>query len=186
MAYFVGITGASGTIIGLRLVEELVKVDRVYLSLTKVAKRVGEYENVKINRNDRVIVLEEDDFLSPVSSGSNRLRATIIAPCTMGTLGRIASGVSSNIIERSADIALKERWPLIIVPRETPLSTLHLENMLKLSKMGAVILPPVLTFYHKPTSIMDMVDFIVGRILDILNIEHNLYRRWGCDLEGKE
>lgn len=186
MAYFVGITGASGIIIGVRLVEELAKLDRVYICLTEVAKKVGEQENVKINKKERVIIVEEDDFFSPVSSGSNRLKATIIAPCTMGTLGRIAGGISSNIIERSADIALKERWPLIIVPRETPLSTLHLKNMLKLSRMGAVILPPVLTFYHKPKGIMDMVDFIVGRILDILNIEHNLYRRWRCDSEVEE
>ncbi|MGB9667774.1 MAG: UbiX family flavin prenyltransferase [Thermosulfidibacteraceae bacterium] len=186
MAYFVGITGASGSIIGIRLTEELTKIDKVYLAMTGIAKYVIKSEKVEIKENENLILIEEKNFLSPVSSGSNRLKATIIAPCSMGTLSRIANGISSNIIERAADIALKEKWPLILVPRETPLSTIHLENMLKLSKTGAVILPPVLTFYHDPNCIMDMVNFIVGRILDILNIEHKLYRRWQCDSKVEE
>jgi len=102
----------------------------------------------------------------------------------MGTIGRIAAGISSNLIERAADVALKERWPLILVPRETPLNTIHLENMATLSRAGAIILPPVLTYYHKPNSIKDMEDFILGKVLDQLGVKHTLFRRWKGETQG--
>ncbi|MEO0279162.1 MAG: UbiX family flavin prenyltransferase [candidate division WOR-3 bacterium] len=186
MRFFVGITGASSVIIGIRLVEELSKYGRVYYSLTRVAKKILSLEEIDFKAPPDSIEVEENDFTAPISSGSFRLKATIIAPCSMGTLGRIANGISLNIIERSADVALKEKWPLVIVPRETPFSVIHLENMLKLAKCGATILPPMITFYNKPKTVRDMVDFIVGKILDILGIENNLFKRWRCDLKEEE
>ena len=178
MPYFVGITGASGVVLGARLLEELSQRDRVFCCLTETANLIAESEGVSFPE-EGVSYLGERDFLSPVASGSFRLKACIVVPCSMGTLGRIASGISGNLIERAADIALKEGWKLVLVPRETPLNCIHLENMLKLARAGAIILPPVLTFYHTPTSIQDMVDFVVGRVLDVLGIEHSLYKRWG-------
>lgn len=121
------------------------------------------------------------DLRSPLASGSflSSIKAMIIAPCSMGTLARIASGISGNLIERAADCVLKERGTLIIVPRETPLNSIHLENMLKLSRAGAVILPAMPAFYPKPKTVEEMVGFVVGKILDLLNIENRLYKRWG-------
>ncbi|BAT71082.1 3-octaprenyl-4-hydroxybenzoate carboxy-lyase UbiX [Thermosulfidibacter takaii ABI70S6] len=179
MPYFVGVTGASGVILGLKLASELASREQTYLCLTKNAIEIAKAEDAKIPRHKNLTLLDEKDFLSPVASGSFRLKGTIIAPCSMGTAGRIASGISSNLIERAADIALKERWPLIIVPRETPLNLIHLRNLTTLAEAGAVILPPVITLYHQPSSIEDLINFIVGRILDILGVEHQLYKRWG-------
>ncbi len=179
MPYFVGITGSSGVAIGLQLIKHLSLTDDVFVCLTQNAQEIAKHEKAKLPKGKNIKVIDEKDFFSPVASGSFRLKACIIAPCSMGTLGRIASGISSNIVERAADIALKEKWPLVLVPRETPLNAIHLQNMLKLTQAGAVVLPPVLTFYHNPKSIDDMVNFIVGRILDIIGVEHNLYKRWG-------
>ena len=178
MSFFLGVTGASGSVIGMRLAEELAKRDKVFLCLTKCARLIAQREGVKVPEVDNLTLLDEEDFSSPVASGSFRLKACIVAPCSMGTLARIANGISSNLIERAADIALKEGWPLIVVPRETPLNAIHLENMLKLASLGARIVPPVLTFYHNPKTINDLVNFVVGRVLDIIGVEHKLYRRW--------
>lgn len=179
-AVFVGIGGASGVCIGVRAAEALSEHVQVHLSFTQEAALIAEREGVSLKDwPPNVVVHHRCDWSAPVASGSYRLKGAVIAPCSMGMLGRIAGGVSGNLIERAADVALKEGWPLVLVPRETPLSAIHLENMLRLNRAGAVILPPVLTFYHRPGAIADMVNFIVGRIMDCLGIEHSLYERWG-------
>lgn len=179
MDFFVGITGASGVKLGVRLVGELASRGTVHLSLTPQARSIADGEGVDLifPRGVRVWPMEALD--APVSSGSFRLDGTVIIPCSLGTLGRIAAGVSSNLIERAADVALKEKWPLVLVPRETPLNLLHLENMATLARAGAVILPPVLTYYHGPRCIDDMEAFILGKVLDHLGLDHTLFRRWG-------
>jgi len=118
--------------------------------------------------------------MSPVASGSNPADAMAICPCSLGTLGAVAGGLADNLIERAADVMLKERRPLVLVPRETPLSAIHLENMLKLARAGAVILPPSPGFYGHPQSIDELVDFVVARILDQLGVSHALGPRWGA------
>lgn len=122
---------------------------------------------------------EEDDFSLPFASGSNPPDAVIIAPCSMGMLGRIAHGISSSVLSRCADVALKERRPLVVVPREAPLSAVHLENMLTLSRAGADILPACPGFYHRPATVAEMVDFVVSRILRQIGIDAGLTARWG-------
>jgi 4-hydroxy-3-polyprenylbenzoate decarboxylase len=128
----------------------------------------------------------EDDFRIPFASGSNPPDAVIIAPCSMGMLGRIAHGVSTSVLERCADVALKEKKPLVLVPRETPLSSIHLENMLALSRAGAEILPACPGFYHRPASVEDLVDFVVSRILSRVGIGTALYPRWGEAMEEED
>lgn len=118
------------------------------------------------------------DLTATLASGSSLKKTMVVCPCSMGTLARIASGISGNLIERAADCIIKEQGRLIIVPRETPLSAIHLENMLKLSRLGVVILPAMPAFYTAPASINDMIDFIVGKVLDSMGIENNLYKRW--------
>lgn len=126
-------------------------------------------------------VYGERDWRAPMASGSNPDDAMVVCPCSMGTLAALASGLSDSLIERAADVILKERKLLVLVPRETPFSTLHLENLLKLSRMGVVILPPCPGFYHQPQNISDMVDFVVARILDQLGVENTLIARWGAN-----
>lgn len=116
-----------------------------------------------------------------MASGSNPPDAMVICPCTMGTLGAVAQGLADKLIERAADVMLKEGRPLILVPRETPLSAIHLENMLRLARAGAILLPPNPGFYHHPQSVSDLVDFVVARILDRLGVPHSLVRPWGAD-----
>jgi len=124
-------------------------------------------------------VFGREEWFAPVASGSNPPEAMIVCPCTMGTLASIAQGLASNLIERAADVVLKEGRKLVLVPRETPLSAIHLENMLRLVRAGAVILPPNPGFYHHPQTINDLVDFVVARILDQVGITHALMQRWG-------
>lgn len=193
--YVVALTGASGARYGLRLVEELLKrgdrVDLIIspagflilkeelgLDLASVGVKVGLKGYFKADCCTNLTHLASDDISAPVASGSSVKKAMIISPCSMGTLARVATGVSGNLIERSADCFLKERRTLVLVPRETPLNSIHLENMLKLSRMGAVILPAMPAFYSHPETIDDMVDFVVGKTLDALGIENDLYRRW--------
>lgn len=190
-------TGASGSVYGLRLIEELLnKRKRVALLISDAGRKVLQYETdlawdediATRNRQVReyfaspeISCYDNNDFFAPVASGSSAPDATVIVPCSMGTLGRIAGGLSENLIERVADVCLKERRELILVPRETPLNRIHLENLLRLSQAGAVILPAMPAYYQKPETIGDLVDFVVGKILDSLKIEHDLYRRWGAD-----
>ncbi len=124
-------------------------------------------------------VYGREEWFAPVASGSNPPDAMVVCPCTMGTLAAIAQGLANNLIERAADVALKEGRKLVLVPRETPFSAIHLENMLRLARAGAVILPPNPGFYHHPQSVDALVDFVVARILDQLGIAHALMQRWG-------
>ena len=180
----VGITGASGVIYGVRLLEELRKRENIeiWLVISKSGKKVLEVEtNYDINYLYSLAnkAYEENDFLAPIASGSFLYDAVVIIPASMKTIAAIAHGYADNLIIRVADIALKQKRRLILVPRETPLNPIHLENMLKLSKLGAWIVPACPGFYHKPKTIDDLINFIIGRVLDILQIQHDLFTRWG-------
>jgi 4-hydroxy-3-polyprenylbenzoate decarboxylase len=128
---------------------------------------------------ERLRVFGREDWYAPVASGSNPADAMVICPCSMGTLAAVAAGLADNLIERAADVALKEKRKLILVPRETPFSVLHLENMLRLARAGAVILPANPAFYHHPQCVEDLVDFVVARVMDHLGVPHQLLKRWG-------
>jgi flavin prenyltransferase len=191
------LTGASGMPFGLRLLECLVGAScRVYLLYSSAAQIVAKQEcaltiptqpreaarmfSERFSAADgQIEVFAREDWNAPIASGSSAADAMAICPCTVGTLGAIAAGLADNLIERAADVMLKERRRLVLVPRETPLSTIHLENMLKLAQAGAVILPPAPGFYNDPQSIADIVDFVVARVLDQLAVPHNLQPRWG-------
>jgi len=193
------LSGASGMAYGLRLLECLLAADiDVNLLVSQAAHLVAKQElgvalparasdlenqlSDSLNTRDgQLRVFGREDWNAPVASGSNPADAMVVCPCSMGTLAAIANGMSDNLIERAADVMLKEQKQLILVPREAPFSTLHLENMLKLSKMNAVILPANPGFYHRPQSVEDIIDFIVARILDQLGIQHTLMARWGED-----
>jgi len=195
--FVVAITGASGSVYGLRLISELLRSgERVSLILTSAGRQVMNHETglewsaeIKVQRQQvqeyfasiAVDCLAIDDFWAGAASGSAAADAMIIAPCSMGTLGRIAAGLSGNLLERAADVMLKERRSLLLVPRETPFNNIHLENLLRLSQSGAVILPAMPGFYHGPETIEDLVDFVVGKILDQLDVQHSLFTRWGED-----
>ena len=191
------LTGASGMPYGMRLLECLLAADvSVYLLVSSAAQivarqeldlalpgRTHELEEMLTAqysaRPDQLKVFGREEWFAPVASGSNPADAMVVCPCTMGTLAAIAQGLSDNLIERAADVSIKEQRKLILVPRETPYSALHLENMLKLARLGVVILPPNPGFYHHPQTIEDLVDFVVARILDQLRIPHQLMTRWG-------
>lgn len=193
------LSGASGMAYGLRLLECLLAADvRVYLLVSQAAQIVAKQElgvalparasdletqlSEGLNTRDgQLRVFGREDWNAPVASGSNPADAMVVCPCSMGTLAAIAHGLSDNLIERAADVMLKEQKKLILVPREAPFSTLHLENMLTLSKMNAVILPANPGFYHRPQTVEDIIDFIVARILDQLGIQHELVVPWGND-----
>ncbi|XKE44066.1 UbiX family flavin prenyltransferase [Halomonas organivorans] len=193
----VALTGASGAQYGLRLIEALVAANReVWVMISKAAHLViaTETEAELPARPERLAetLIERfgagqgqircfgrEDWMAPVASGSGASSAMVICPCSTGTLSAVACGASNNLIERAADVALKERRRLILVPRETPLSAIHLEHMLTLTRQGGVVLPAAPGFYHRPATVADMVDFIVARILNQLGIEHRLMPRWG-------
>ncbi len=190
-------TGASGAPYGLRLLECLVSSgEQVQLMISQPGQvviamesdlslpaRPADMARVLAERfraePDQLRVFGRDQWTAPVASGSSAPRAMVVCPCTTGTLSAIACGTSDQLIDRAADVVLKERRTLVLVPRETPFSEIHLENMLKLARMGAVILPPNPGFYHRPERVEDLVDFIVARILDHLDIDHELVARWG-------
>jgi 4-hydroxy-3-polyprenylbenzoate decarboxylase len=196
-AITLAMTGASGAAYGLRLLEQLIVANKkVYLLISKPAQIVinmettlkipsspaeiqailTEYYNAKPGQ---LQVFGREQWMAPIASGSSVTSAMVICPCTSGTLSAIANGLSHNLIERAADVILKEQRKLILVHRETPLSVINLENMLKLAKIGALILPANPGFYHNPEKISEIIDFIVARILDHLSVEHDLLARWG-------
>lgn len=192
-------TGASGAPYGLRLLECLIKAQkRVYLMISGPGQIVlGMETDLKLPGQPAAIqrvlskrygatagqieVFGKEQWTAPVASGTGVPRAMVVCPCTMGTLASIANGLSGNLIERAADVVIKENRTLILVPREAPFSAIHLENMLKLARLGVVILPPNPGFYHQPKTIDDLVDFVVARILDQLGIEQELVPKWGGD-----
>ncbi|MBT8171586.1 UbiX family flavin prenyltransferase [Candidatus Bathyarchaeota archaeon] len=182
MKLTIAITGASGVIYGKRLLEELkAKSIETNLVISKAAQKIINIELKISEKNFRKLannVYDPEDWNSPIVSGSFKNDGMIIVPCSMKTLAGIASGYAENVILRAADVTLKENKKLILVPRETPLNNIHLDNMLKLSKMGAIIVPSMPAFYQNPQTIKELVDFVVGRILDQLNIQHSLYKRW--------
>ena len=190
-------TGASGMPYGVRLLEYLLKAEvRVYLLYSQAAQIVARQEmNLSLPARARdaadffstrfgaapgqLQAFGREEWFAPVASGSNPADAMVVCPCTMGTLASIAAGLADNLIERAADVALKERRKLVLVTRETPLSAIHLENMLKLTRAGAIILPADPGFYHHPKTVQDLVDFVVARVLDQVGVEHDLMPRWG-------
>ncbi|WP_240308594.1 flavin prenyltransferase UbiX [Vibrio cholerae] len=196
-------TGASGAPYGLRLLQCLLAADyQVYLLISSAARVVLATEHgLKLPANpeaaqaalvkhlgcasDKLVVCGKEDWFSPVASGSAAPKQMVVCPCSAGSVAAIAHGMSDNLIERAADVVLKERGQLLLVVRETPFSTLHLENMLKLSHMGVTIMPAAPGFYHQPQSIDDLVDFMVARILDHLGIEQALVPRWGYDQRAR-
>jgi 4-hydroxy-3-polyprenylbenzoate decarboxylase len=198
-AVTLAMTGASGAQYGLRLLECLLGAGReVYLLVSKPAQIVIGLETTlelparapDIARllgrlygagPGQLHVLGREEWTAPLASGSGAPRSMVICPCTAATLGAIAAGSGHELIERAADVVLKERGKLILVLRETPLSVIHLENMVRLAQAGAVILPASPGFYHRPARVEDLVDFIVARVLDQLGVEHTLLPRWGME-----
>ncbi|CCQ12650.1 3-polyprenyl-4-hydroxybenzoate carboxy-lyase UbiX [Pseudoalteromonas luteoviolacea B = ATCC 29581] len=196
-AITLGFSGASGAPYGLRLLQVLVELNfQVYVLISSAARVVLDTEsNVKLSANEekaseqlsamfaakpnQIKVYGKENWFSPVASGSAAPKQMVVCPCSAGTVSAIATGASDNLLERAADVVIKERGQLILVPRETPFSAIHLENMLKLSRLGVTIMPAAPGFYHNPKSIEDLVNFMVARILDHLGIEHQVSQRWG-------
>lgn len=191
-------TGASGSLYGLRLLEQLLAAGvSVELIVSKAAQVVLAQETdldlpaqpepmrrallERYGGPGELQVYGREQWTAPLASGSNAPRAMVICPCTSGTVAALASGGSDNLIERAADVVLKERRQLVLVPRETPLSVIHLDNLQRLAHMGVTVLPANPGFYHRPQSVQDLVDFVVARILDHLAVPHQLVARWGTD-----
>ncbi|WP_424766238.1 UbiX family flavin prenyltransferase [Paenibacillus sp. sgz302251] len=198
--WVVGITGASGSIYGIRLIEELLRLDcQVHLIITEAGWRVLKEEMGwetsrraaaleqrfgEAVQNGRLVFHPNADIGATIASGSFRVQGMVIMPCSMGTLSSIAHGSSNNLMARAADVMMKENRTLLLVPRETPLHAIHLENMLTLARLGVRMIPAMPAFYYKPQSMAEMIDFMVGKVLDNMNIEHDLYRRWGDEQNG--
>jgi 4-hydroxy-3-polyprenylbenzoate decarboxylase len=193
--WVVAISGASGVIYGLRLVKTLAELgEPLILTVTDAARLVireelgMEWENLEnasslaklfdISCSERIHYCHYKDLTAPIASGSFRTRGMIVVPCSVSSLSQIAQGASQNLLERAADVHIKERRKLVLVVRETPLSAIHLENMLKLSRLGVDILPASPGFYANPERIDDMIDFVVGKALDLLGVQADLFRRW--------
>ena len=192
-------TGASGSAYGLRLLEVLLGQEReVWLLISKAGRMVLKLEadldvparpeemraffcGLYDAPSERLTVFGREDWLAPIASGSHPAEAMVVCPCTTGTLAAIAHGSSDDLLERAADVMLKERRRLILVLRETPLSVIHLQNMLTVAQAGATVLPANPGFYHRPQTVADVVDFVVARVLDHLGVEHDLLPRWGLE-----
>ncbi len=195
----VGITGASGSVLGFRLIEELIRLEQhVELVMTEKSYQViFEETGLKIAGQDKALnvirhlkmpdervaqlqVFENNRLDAPPSSGTHLTQGMVVIPCSMGTLGRVANGITDNLVARAADVTLKEHRKLVIVPRESPLNQIHLRNLMTLSQCGAVIIPPMLSFYLPDFgTIRGQIDYTVGKVLDQLGFEHDLYTRWG-------
>lgn len=195
-SFIVSISGASGSIYGVRLIEALIKsVESIYLCISeqsfpiinmetgadwagetprKIEEKIHDYYS-----SDKISFFSEHDLAAPIASGSFITDGMFIVPCSMKTLSAVANGYADNLTVRAADVALKERRKLIISPREMPFSAIHLENMLKLSRLGVTIAPPVPAYYQQPKDLNDIVNFVVGKLLDSAGIEHDLFNRWG-------
>jgi flavin prenyltransferase len=196
----VAITGASGSAYALRLIECLVAANvQIYVLCSSAARVVFDTEvGLKLPASpdaatkflsekfkakpSQITVFGKEQWFSPVASGSAAPKKMIVCPCSTGTLAAISQGMSDNLIERAADVVIKERGQLILVVRETPFSTIHLQNMLTLSQMGVTVMPAAPGFYHHPKSINDLIDFMVGRMLDHLNIDQSIMPRWGYQI----
>lgn len=192
--FTVAITGASGAVYGIRVVQQLLKADcRVHLLISEAGWEVFRLE-MELDTSDRQACLnglfgdydKKDllvhglrDFTAPIASGSYKTEAMIIVPCSMGTLSKISNGNSGSLLERAADVILKERRRLVIVPRETPLNGIHLENLVRAERAGAHIVPAMPGFYHLPKSMDDLINFVAGKVLDSVHVEHTLFARWG-------
>lgn len=174
MKYVVAVTGASGSIYAKRLIEKLIAAGaKIFLVFSATGLAIFKEElAVNLPKNKNLRYFENTNLHAPIASGSFKTDGMVIIPASMGSIARIACGISSNLIERAADVILKEQRKLVIVPRETPLSVIHLENMLKIAKLGGTILPAMPAFYTHPKSIDDLVDFVVGRVLDSLKLFH--------------
>ena len=195
--YTIGITGASGSAYAVRLLQVLLQGGhQVYLCISGDGLKImndeagillkgseTDIQNAFERQFDAKIgqlrYFDEENMYTPIASGSTPVDAMVVIPCSMKALGSIANGISSNLIERAADVTIKEKRKLIIVPRETPLSAIHLRNMLTLSELGCHIVPAMPGFYHHPKHLQDMVDFVVGRVLDTMGIENDITPRWG-------
>lgn len=181
MKIVVGITGASGSIYGITLIKALAGMEiEVHGIITDMGEKVMGYEcNVKKEELNQYVTWHPiNDLFAPVSSGSFKTDAMVIVPCSMNTLGLLASGSGSNLLCRAAGVTMKESRKLVIVPREMPYSIIYLENMLRLARAGAVILPASPGFYHKPQSVEHLVNHVVGKILDAMSIDNELFPRW--------
>lgn len=179
--FIIALTGASGVVYGLRLAEELSKTgNELFIVVTENARKVMNHELPKCFSELKKFgkIYSEKDLDAPFSSGSFFFDAMIVCPCSMNTLSSIACGFSGNLVTRAAQVALKEGRKLVIVPRETPFNSIYLENMLKLSLCGAVILPASPGFYHNPKKIDDLVNHVVGKIMDLIGVSNNIFKRW--------
>jgi 4-hydroxy-3-polyprenylbenzoate decarboxylase len=196
--YVFAVTGATGSVLGIRVLQEIVKVSEVHLLISSQSFPIIRQET-GINwyadteeevqgrvrealSSENIYYYHEMDLSAPVSSGSFKTDGMFIVPCSMKTLSGVANGYTENLIQRTADVTIKEGRLLVISPREMPFSAIHLENMLKLARLGVRIAPPVMGFYHKPRTIDDMLDFAAGKILDLMGIEHDIFRRWGKEV----
>ncbi|WP_440953363.1 UbiX family flavin prenyltransferase [Methanococcoides sp. FTZ1] len=183
MEIVIGISGASGAQYGVRLLEILADMEiDTHLVLTKAAEKIIEVEtdlNPGYIKDLATYVHDEKDFTAPIASGSHPFAGMIVAPCSMKTLAAVANGISDNLLARTADVCLKDRRKLILMTRETPLSGIHIENMLKAHNAGAIILPACPAYYNKPESIDDLINFMAGRALDLMDVKNEAYRRWG-------
>ena len=179
----IGISGGSGVLLGIRLLEFLKNTEyETHLVITKPAESIIPHETeyaVEDVKKLATRAYDNSDFFAPFASGSFKTDGMVIIPCSMKTLAGIASGYSDNLLLRAADVCLKERRKLVLVTRETPLSYIHIKNMSKVTKAGAIVVPPVLSFYSKPKNVDDMINFILGKVLDVLGVENELYERWG-------
>ena len=193
------VTGASGSCYGMRVIEQLVLAGHnVSVIFTDAGREVTAFElgfdlpiddarvaavalaaYLELSSADKLRVAYPDAMFDAIASGSHRIDAMVVAPCSMGFVAAVANGLAADLPQRAADVMLKERRPLVLVPRETPLSLVHLRNLTAAAEAGAIIVPAMPGFYAKPESVDDLVNFVVGKVLDVLDVEHSLYKRWG-------